>query len=428
MVTAQTPEDYIAHFGVKGMKWGVRKNADVVLSRNLKGGGKLVVTKEPPSGLAKLIGKVSSTSKAYQEKSHFFSLSDKDGNKVGEANFYQDSPTSLNLVWLGVNKKHRGNGYGSAAISGVVKFAQDKGLEKLTLEVPGNAPDARHIYEKYGFKETRKEVNYDEDDFWGGLTVMELNVPKPVLKHGKLDLNEVYDYIVNSINETPEDTLVHYGIKGMKWGKRKARGSSKSSGSKKYSNKAEAFDTVTLGPGMAAGVRNRVAKGETVKSARLKEAGKTVAISAAIIGGTVAAAHLMSKHSNRRVSSLSNPQNRTTMTDPSDLLRARSPYVPKRPGTSNGNSARSPYVPKRPGTTRPTNISPTAFQTKLSDVLKADTVQVRKIQTEIGKIQKSGSPLSPNTLNLILKASQRGQADNGAQIIKTLQNYRYFTE
>ena len=211
--------------------------------------------------------------------------------------------------------------------------------------------------------------------------------------------------------QSPEDYIAHFGVKGMKWGKRKARGSSKSSGSKTYSNKAEAFDTVTLGPGMAAGVRNRVAKGETVKSARLKEAGKTVAISAAIIGGTVAAAHLMSKHSNRRVSSLSNPQNRTTMTDPADLLRAR-----------------SPYVPKRPGTTRPTNNSPTAFQTKLSDVLKADTVQVRKIQTEIGKIQKSGSPLNPTTLNQILKASQGGQADNGAQIIKTLQNYRYFTE
>ena len=228
--------------------------------------------------------------------------------------------------------------------------------------------------------------------------------------------------------QSPEDYIAHFGVKGMKWGKRKARGSSKSSGSKKYSGKAEAFDTVTLGPGMAAGVKNRVAKGETVKSARLKEAGKTVAISAAIIGGTVAAAHLMSKHSNRRVSSLSSPQNRTTMTNPADLLRARSPYVPKRPGTSNGNSARSPYVPKRPGTSRPSGIKATAFQTKVGDILKADTVQVRKIQTEIGKIQKSGSPLNPTTLNQILKASQGGQADNGAQIIKTLQNYRYFTE
>ena len=238
--------------------------------------------------------------------------------------------------------------------------------------------------------------------------------------------------------QSPEDYIAHFGVKGMKWGKRKARGSSNSSGSKKYSGKAEAFDTITLGPGMAAGVKNRVAKGETVKSARLKEAGKTVAISAAIIGGTVAAAHLMSKHSNRRVSSLSSPRNRTTMTNPADLLRARSgtsngnsarsPYVPKRPGTSNGNSARSPYVPKRPGTSRPSGIKATAFQTKVGDILKADTVQVRKIQTEIGKIQKSGSPLNPTTLNQILKASQGGQADNGAQIIKTLQNYRYFTE
>ena len=229
--------------------------------------------------------------------------------------------------------------------------------------------------------------------------------------------------------QSPEDYIAHFGVKGMKWGKRKARGSSKSSGSKKYSGKAEAFDTVTLGPGMAAGVKKRVAKGETVKSARLKEAGKTVAISAAIIGGAVATAHIMSKVSNRRISQIS-AGTRSSGNRSLDELGATVKLMQtnaSRPGATP-RPPRQAYVPKRPGTSRPSGIKATAFQTKVGDILKADTVQVRKIQTEIGKIQKSGSPLNPTTLNQILKASQGGQADNGAQIIKTLQNYRYFTE
>jgi ribosomal protein S18 acetylase RimI-like enzyme len=50
----------------------------------------------------------------------------------------------------------------------------------VTLEVPGNSPDARHIYTKLGFKvvkeATAKEIK--NDPVWGGLTDMKLDLGK----------------------------------------------------------------------------------------------------------------------------------------------------------------------------------------------------------------------------------------------------------
>lgn len=41
--------------------------------------------------------------------------------------------------------------------------------KQLTLEVPTNSPDARHIYEKQGFVAGKR---ISDDDVWGGLTEM----------------------------------------------------------------------------------------------------------------------------------------------------------------------------------------------------------------------------------------------------------------
>lgn len=50
-----------------------------------------------------------------------------------------------------------------------------KGCKQVTLEVPGVSPNARHIYEKLGFKSTG-EVIGDDDDICGGLTKMRLEL------------------------------------------------------------------------------------------------------------------------------------------------------------------------------------------------------------------------------------------------------------
>lgn len=45
----------------------------------------------------------------------------------------------------------------------VVDHAKKQGLEKVTLEVPGISPNARHIYESLGFEATKV---LSENDVW----------------------------------------------------------------------------------------------------------------------------------------------------------------------------------------------------------------------------------------------------------------------
>ena len=96
--------------------------------------------------------------------------------KVGDAEIYKEGEDSLNVVWVGIDKSERGNGYASAVMRGIVHYAQKEGFKQVTLEVPGNSPDARHIYEKLGFKVTKVLSNPDEDVVWGGLTAMKLTL------------------------------------------------------------------------------------------------------------------------------------------------------------------------------------------------------------------------------------------------------------
>lgn len=97
------------------------------------------------------------------------------GKIVGEMDLYKESPDSLNVVWVGIDEKHSGHGYGTAAMKGTIQYAKQTGCKQVTLEVPGNSPNARHIYEKLGFKSTGETLG-DADDVWGGLTKMRLDL------------------------------------------------------------------------------------------------------------------------------------------------------------------------------------------------------------------------------------------------------------
>lgn len=100
------------------------------------------------------------------------------GNHVGEIQLYSKPENlELNLVWIEIFKKYNGKGYSQSILEAIIKLAKEKGFKKITLEVPGNSPNARHIYEKLGFKEANKgKILGEEDDYWGGLTEMELKL------------------------------------------------------------------------------------------------------------------------------------------------------------------------------------------------------------------------------------------------------------
>lgn len=252
-----TYDNYLEHYGVKGMKWGIRKGETkksvskeryerIKESQNRsfqvtsKSGDILDVEVSKPLKLVNWIASKSEKSTNRFINSPTLNLSH-NGKNVGDASIAHVSKDELNLVWLGINPKHRGKGYASAAFDSAVEYGKQKGYTKITLEVPGNAPDARHIYEKRGFKvvkePTQKEIQ--NDFMWGGLTHMSLDLDtirhsnnydddldkallNTFVQMSEEEWNFVFDEVEHSI--TYDNYLEHYGVKGMKWGVRKNRG------------------------------------------------------------------------------------------------------------------------------------------------------------------------------------------------------------
>jgi len=222
----------VEHHGVKGMHWGVRKadsskprpelkslGPDSV-SRKTKSGETITLQKVKPNVLVKSLGRVSKKFREGYSKRASLNILDGSGKKVGEAYVQKKNDEELYLNWLGIDKSARGKGYATAVMKAGRDFGKQQGFKKMTLEVPGRSPDARHIYEKLGFKVTGEDKG-PGTEIWGGLTNMEYNFDA---KHSGFE--EVNDF------------LQHYGTKGMKWGVRKADNSSGSSSSTPASSDA----------------------------------------------------------------------------------------------------------------------------------------------------------------------------------------------
>lgn len=176
----------LSHFGVRGMKWGHRKEYQQSTRRRatstsfsesittattikFKDGSTLSMSKDKTPAIAQMLYRAGIKSIG---NSANFTIRSKDGSKVGEASISKINNEELNLMWLQINKKHRGQGYGTAMMKLATEFGKSRGFKKLTLEVPGASPDARHIYEKLGFKVDPTAPPPDKNDAWGGLTSM----------------------------------------------------------------------------------------------------------------------------------------------------------------------------------------------------------------------------------------------------------------
>lgn len=123
------------------------------------------------SGFSRLLGKVSGRIRNYQEKSPWYEIY-VDGERVGDIQPSEKSPGEVNIVWVEIDQKYRGKGYSQSVLEEIIKFAKSSGYKKMTLEVPGISPNARHIYEKLGFKPGKSL----KAGIWGDLTEMQLDL------------------------------------------------------------------------------------------------------------------------------------------------------------------------------------------------------------------------------------------------------------
>lgn len=178
-----SPEEALVHFGIKGMRWGVRKDKpskekiesffkDSVIGTTKNGDQFSLIPVDKNDGrLMQALARRFPAHRKLVENSAIMDIRDKDGITIGNAQVYRKSKDELNLVWLDIEKSHRGQGYAQAVMMSAKELGGKEGFKKLTLEVPGISPDARHIYEKLGFKVVEKPDT--TKDVWGGLTHME---------------------------------------------------------------------------------------------------------------------------------------------------------------------------------------------------------------------------------------------------------------
>jgi len=254
-------EEYIAevnptleHYGVKGMKWGVRREGKTreplvslgpdSVSRKTSSGETITLKKVPANKIHKALGRVSKKYREGYSKQAMLDILDGSGKKVGDAHVQKRNNDELYLNWLGIDKSSRGKGYATAVMKAGRDFGKQQGFKRMVLEVPGNSPDAQHIYEKMGFEYTGKKTSAEDDPMWGGLMDM------------------VYDFDKVKHTELGSDILVHYGVKGMKWGvRRKIRPGGVSAKTDRMARKdAKEFARAKQFYGEGAGTRRKLIK------------------------------------------------------------------------------------------------------------------------------------------------------------------------
>lgn len=161
-------DSYLEHHGVKGMKWGVRRYQNKDGSLTNAGKKRYSEVRQLTTKSGEKVWSVRKKSK--DAGSYTYSLiSKQSGKKIGDLLLDRESPSSLNINWIGIKPSARGKGYAQAVLKDAERIARRDGYKQLTLEVPGLSPDARHIYEKLGFKESG---SISGTDVWGGLTSM----------------------------------------------------------------------------------------------------------------------------------------------------------------------------------------------------------------------------------------------------------------
>ena len=138
---------------------------------------KVVFNRRKNSAVALKLAKIFPGVKDTIERAFSYDINDRSGKRIGYLELEDMGNKTLYGSWISIDDEYRGNGYAQSAMRTILSEAKQNGYKKMTLEVPGSSPDARHIYEKYGFRASEKQPSdIDPDDIWGGLTYMELKL------------------------------------------------------------------------------------------------------------------------------------------------------------------------------------------------------------------------------------------------------------
>ena len=96
----------------------------------------------------------------FQPEDEFFLVLQKGGELCALSAVDRLNDTKAILKWFFVAPGHRNKGLGSRLLGAAVRFAEERGYEKLVLGTMGQMPAAQHLYEKSGF------VYREEVTFW----------------------------------------------------------------------------------------------------------------------------------------------------------------------------------------------------------------------------------------------------------------------
>lgn len=232
----------IRHYGVKGMRWGIRRyqNKDGSLTeagkrraadanakssifgtaqpysiKTRSGENISVQPLKPPSTARKIWDALMGTSNTEMgtRGDANYTLSDSSGNKIGQLSLISKSANVAYIDWITIDEKHRGKGYATDVMNDLIGKARESGYSRIELNA---LKKPRPLYERLGFT-YRDRSN---DSIVARISEFELGT-----KRMEYDLRKEITHMDSTVYTVDgmEFSLQHYGVKGMKWGVRKAR-------------------------------------------------------------------------------------------------------------------------------------------------------------------------------------------------------------